>query len=206
MKIPSSTEAHLLLKEAGELNPGPWVQHSINVAKAARIIAEKHPRLDADVAYVLGLLHDIGRREGRFLSRHIMDGYSFLLNLGYDDSARICLTHCFVIPNLNAYPGEFDCTPQELEFIRDYISSIKFTEYDLLIQLCDGISLPSGFCLLEKRMIDVAMRLGISDKTIPSWEARFRIKEMFENTIGCSIYQILPGIIESTFGVNILGG
>jgi hypothetical protein len=206
MKIPSSSEAHLLLKEAENLNPTLWVQHSIHVAKAAWIIANKHPRLDADAAYVLGLLHDIGRREGRFHARHILDGYSFLLNLGYDDAARICLTHSFVIPDLNAYAGGIDCTPQELEFIRNTISSIQFTEYDLLIQLCDGISLPSGYCLLEKRMIDVAMRLGISDKTIPSWKARFRLKEMFESTIGCSIYQILPGIIESTFGVNIVNG
>jgi hypothetical protein len=90
-----------------------------------------------------------------------------------------------------------------LKFLEDFITSTELTEYDLLIQLCDGIALPSGICLMEKRMVDVTMRYGFNDKTVPSWQARFRTKDLFEKAIGCSIYQILPGIIEGTFDVNI---
>lgn len=203
MNLPSTSEATRFLLEAEDLNPGPWVPHSRNVAEAAWLIANFHPRLDADAAYILGLLHDIGRREGRTHMRHLIDGYSFLRNLGFDDAARISLTHSFPIPDLDAFMGERDCSPQELKFIEDFITSTELTEYDWLIQLCDSIALPSGFCLLEKRIVDVAIRYGINAKTVSTWQARFRIKDTFEKAIGRSIYLILPGIIEGTFGVRI---
>ena len=49
---------------AGRLNPGPWVDHSRNVANAAKLIAERCETLDAEKAFVCGLLHDVGRRTG----------------------------------------------------------------------------------------------------------------------------------------------
>jgi len=200
----SIKEAELLLREAEEKNPGPWVAHSEYVAKAAQNIANKCPELDSQTAYVFGLLHDIGRREGKTHLHHIINGYHFLRELGHEDIARISLTHSFAIPDLDAYVGEHDCNPEDISFITDFLSTNKPTDYELLIQLCDGIALPSGFCLMEKRMIYVAMRLGINEKTIPSWRERYKIKEYFEGIIGCSIYQLLPGIIENTFESNIL--
>ena len=38
--LPTKEEAEKELQIAGELNPGPWVQHSLNVGIAARNIAE----------------------------------------------------------------------------------------------------------------------------------------------------------------------
>lgn len=49
---------------AGELNPGPWVKHSLNTGIAARNIARLIPTLNENKAYILGALHDIGRRVG----------------------------------------------------------------------------------------------------------------------------------------------
>jgi len=95
MKTPSLEEAERFLAEAETLNPGPWVPHSKNVARAAKIIASHHPRLDACTAYVFGNAH-----------------------------------------------------------------------------------------------------------TLRGWEARFQIKADIEAAIGCSIYQILPGVIEGTFGLS----
>ncbi len=63
--IPNKMEAHNMLKEAEALNPGPWVAHSKNVARAAALLAEHIETLDVETAYVLGLLHDIGRRNGK---------------------------------------------------------------------------------------------------------------------------------------------
>ena len=83
MKVPSAEQAEQLLAEAETRNPGPWVAHSRNVALAARCIAEHCPELDADVAYTLGLLHDIGRQEGVTGMRHTLDGYTFLQDLGF---------------------------------------------------------------------------------------------------------------------------
>lgn len=59
--FPTFIQAGQLLLDAEELNPGGWVSHSRFVAQAARAVAEHHPDLDPVRAYVLGLLHDIGR-------------------------------------------------------------------------------------------------------------------------------------------------
>ncbi len=108
LKIPTREEAERLLAQAAEANPGAWVMHSRYVARAAQAIAGRHPRLDAAAAYVLGCLHDIGRREGVTGARHILDGYRYLSALGYDDAARICLTHSFPLKQVEAIYGQAD--------------------------------------------------------------------------------------------------
>ena len=62
-EYPSRDEAEQILSEAELLNPGLWVAHSCNVAECAEAIAS-HCNLNPDKAYVLGLLHDVGRRAG----------------------------------------------------------------------------------------------------------------------------------------------
>ena len=82
MSLPDPTTAEALLLEAQQMNPGPWVAHSRNVALAAQFIAEHHPDLDPVRAHTLGLLHDIGRRTGPNKDRHILDGYDHLKATG----------------------------------------------------------------------------------------------------------------------------
>ena len=103
MKVSAIEEAKQLLFEAGTLNPGPWVNHSIFTADAARNIACYHREIDPQIAYIFGYLHDIGRRYGISYMRHILDGYNFLSQLGYEDCARICLTHSFPLKHLDSY-------------------------------------------------------------------------------------------------------
>ena len=62
--LPTIDEAKKELEIAEQLNPGPWTAHSLNVAIAARNIARKVPGMDENKAYILGMLHDIGRRVG----------------------------------------------------------------------------------------------------------------------------------------------
>ena len=84
MKLPTILEAEKLLTEAEQRNPGVWIGHSKTAAICARAIAEQCNNLNADTAYILGLLHDIGRREGITDMRHIIDGYQFMKSLGYE--------------------------------------------------------------------------------------------------------------------------
>lgn len=72
--MPTKEEAELELRLANELNPGPWINHCKNVARVAETIA-KSCKLDEDKAYILGLLHDIGRRNGPSAVKHTIDGY-----------------------------------------------------------------------------------------------------------------------------------
>lgn len=199
MKVPDRETARNFLLEAEKRNPGNWVPHSLFVAQAAEAIAKGHPKLDHEVAYVLGCLHDIGRREGVTYMRHAFDGYRFLHAQGYEEAARICITHSFWLQGLDEYPGKGDCTREELEFLKKYIASIEYDEYDWLIQLCDCLALPSGFCLLEKRLVDVALRYGTSQYTTRKWKMVFAHKAHFEHCIGRSIYELLPGVVENTF-------
>ncbi|MFA9378350.1 MAG: HDOD domain-containing protein [Lachnotalea sp.] len=70
--FPNIEEAEHELRLASELNPGSWIKHSINTGIAARNIAEKVEGMNSEQAYVLGLLHDIGRRVGIVsISRHV---------------------------------------------------------------------------------------------------------------------------------------
>ncbi|KLU60910.1 HD domain protein [Peptococcaceae bacterium CEB3] len=197
--VPTAAEARLILAEAERLNPGPWVQHSIVTAEAARNIACHHRELDPETAYVFGCLHDIGRRTGVSHLRHTIDGYKFMNKRGYEGCARICLTHSFPLPDLESYSGNKDCTADELTFLRAYVGRIHYTLYDELIQLCDSLVTPQGFCLLEKRMVDVALRYGVNELTVPKWQAVFALKQKFEDSLGCSVYELLPGIAETTF-------
>jgi hypothetical protein len=200
MKLPSREQAELFLREGQAMNPGPWGRHSLFVAQAAEAIAEHHPSLDPETAFVLGCLHDIGRQVGFTDMRHTLDGYSLLEEKGFADAARICITHVFPIKDVRTVAGKWDCSKQELDFLQGYLANIEFDDYDRLIQLCDAIALPSGFCLMEKRLLDVALRHGVNEYSVPRWKAYMSIQQDFENAIGGSIYRVLPGVIENTFG------
>ena len=199
MKIPDRDTAKQFLLEAEKFNPGNWVPHSLFTAQAAEVIAKVHPELDSEVAYIMGYLHDIGRRAGITYLRHSLDGYHFLQQLGYEDAARICITHTFWFNGLEDYPGKWDCSVEEIHFLKSYITSIDYNEYDRLIQLCDCLALPTGFCLLEKRLVDVALRYGTTKYTTAKWKRLFENKAGFEQKIGRSIYDLLPGVKENTF-------
>ena len=198
--VPTLEEAKSILYKGSKLNPGPWVDHSLFVGKAAELIAKEDNELDGDIAFALGLLHDIGRRYGVTSMRHSIDGYKFAIEKGYNLVARICITHSFPYKNVDAVFGEWDCSDEEYKFVKNYLENIDLTAYDKLIQLCDALALPSGYCLMEKRMLDVAMRHGVNEYTIKKWEAFFEIQKFFEARIGKSIYSVLPNVVENTFG------
>jgi hypothetical protein len=200
MNIPSLAEAHRLLCEAQDRNPGPWVQHSLFVAQAARIIANQISELDPRSSYILGYVHDIGKGMGASELRHTLDGYNLLYEKGYEDAARICITHSFPVKDVFAVVGSWDCSQEEIQFVSNYLNRIEYNLYDRLIQLCDGISQPDGFCVIEQRMVDVALRHGINSYTLERWRAFLGIKSEFEAKIGKSIYSLLPGIVESILG------
>lgn len=197
--IPSVEEAKLILEEGGTLNPGPWIEHSMYVGKAAELIAQNCSNLNPEQAYISGLLHDIGRRFGVTSMRHSIDGYNFLYQMGYHLPARICITHSFPYKNSKAVFGKWDCCDDEFKFVDQFLNKIEFDDYDKLIQLCDALALPSGFCLIEKRMIDVALRHGLNEYIVTKWKETFQIQKYFEEYMGKSLYSVLPGVVENTF-------
>jgi hypothetical protein len=202
---PAVDAAERYLAEGAALNSGPWVDHSRVVARAARAIAERDRRLDPERAYVLGLLHDVGRRTGGpgvADVRHLLDGYYYMRAEGFDGVARICLTHSFPPPlkSVDAFASRWICPAEERQLVQAFLDGVEYTPYDRLIQLCDTLSLPTGFCLIERRLVDVVLRHGFNALTLDKWRAYLGLREEFDQAVGGSIYRLLPGVVEHTFG------
>ena len=194
--LPTIEEAKKELEIAENLNPGPWTKHSLNVGIAARNIASKISGMDADKAYIVGMLHDIGRRVGVVnIPKHVYEGYKYAMDKGWNEVAKICMTHSYPLMK-----EEFNYNPStdEEKVIKDLICNSQVDDYDKLIQICDALATDYGFVILEKRFVDVTRRYGIMETYIKGWEITFQNKEYFEAKMGCSIYDVLPDIEKTT--------
>lgn len=85
---PDRVIANELLRNAEKLNPGLWGNHSRTVAHCAEKIALACGDMDSEKAYVLGLLHDIGRRFGVRHLGHVSDGYRYIYDVVEKESFR----------------------------------------------------------------------------------------------------------------------
>lgn len=195
IKVPSITVAEQILGEAEQINPGLWVYHCKVAAYCAKTIASRCEDVDADASYVLGLLHDIGRRIGVCDLKHVIAGYRFMLSENYEDSAKICLTHSFPYKDILAFAGKNDISPEDTLFLTSYIENAEYDDYDKLIQLCDALAYPTGPCIIEKRLIDVTLRRGVNSLSVEKWRAYFGLREYFENKIGTNLYSLFPELI-----------
>lgn len=183
--LPTKEQAIILLDEAYKRNPGPWKAHSIVVANCAYAIGKQCDDIDEEKAYIVGLLHDIGRREGVTYLAHVIDGYHYLMNLGYAEAARICITHSFADKDINSYIGPQDVPEKDLQQIAALINKYEYDDYDKLIQLCDSIALPDGPAKIEVRMNDVKKRYGYYP--LSKWNKHIEIKQYFEKKSGLNI-------------------
>ena len=120
--LPTREEALKLIRDGLLFNPGPWGKHCLTAAHCAEKIASACGDMDVEKAYILGLLHDIGRKFGVRHLGHVYDGYVYMKSLGYDEVAKICLTHSFNNHTIDEYIGKFDVTDEEVD---NYITDLK---------------------------------------------------------------------------------
>lgn len=186
---PTIEEANRILEEAEGCNPGPWGAHSRCVAECAKKIAEACGDIDSEKAYVLGLMHDIGRKFGTRHLGHVYDGWKYMERLGYPEAGRICLTHSFVCRSMDNYIGKLDILPEEEREVREALAALDYDDFDLLIQLCDAIGTADGPVDMDVRMQDIKNRYG----NYPE-ETRIRnyaLKKYFEERAGRDLYSLL---------------
>ena len=200
---PPKEEAHDIMAWGAKLNPGPWIDHCKNAAKAAEVIAQASG-LDPERAYVSGLLHDIGYysyRNGKGPTCHIYAGYELMTKKDFPALARICLTHSFPYQDIRGYGGaDMNCSEEELTLISKFLSSASYDDYDKLIQLCDCLGTPEGICMMERRMMGVVMRHGFNDFTMKRWESFFALKDRFDKMCGKNIYSLFyEELVEDIF-------
>lgn len=191
--------AEAALTWAGEQNPGNWISHSRFTAFACKNIAARCEGMDEELAYCFGLLHDIGRYAGVCSERHLIEGYRFCMDRGWEKAAQICISHAFMIQDIHTSIGTFDVSEDDFCFMKKFIQNAVYDDYDRLVQLCDSLALPDGFCILEKRFVDVTIRYGVHPCTVDRWKKVLEIKADFDRKTGGYVYDLLPGIAENSF-------
>jgi HD superfamily phosphodiesterase len=187
--LPTRAEAERLVEMGSLKNPGPWADHCRMVGRCAERIAARCSGMVPEKAYILGLLHDIGRQEGATDMAHVIDGYRYLQSMGYEEAARICITHSFSERNIETYIGRRDVSPEDYAFIKNEISSLSYDDYDRLIQLCDSLAMADGTIDLKTRMDDIERRHG--GYPASKREAHCRLKAYFDHEAGFDLYTVL---------------
>lgn len=194
--MPTPEQAEGFLRDGLRTNPGAWADHCRRAGEAAGIIAARCPGMDGAKARALGMLHDIGRAAGVMDMRHVVEGYRWAMARSMPDVARISLTHSFAIRDAGTAVGNWDCPAEDIRLVQDYLVGVEYDDYDRLVQLCDYLADPWGFCVLEKRMVDVTLRRGFNEHTLEKWRAAFGLLHYFEEKMGTKLYPLLPGIGE----------
>ena len=194
MKELTSNEAYKLLTEAEKLNPGRWIEHSKRVGEAAQRIAKKL-NIDSDKAKAMGYIHDIGKRSGERV-HHVINGYKYMTELGYDEYAVICLTHSYLNNDINCTAGGVPNSDSEgYEFRKEFIKNHEYTIYDKIINLCD-LMCTNKFMILEQRLIEIMTRRGVDTNTVYHITEAIKLKEELEEKMECSVYSLFPEIID----------
>lgn len=166
--------------------------HHKNVALCAEKIAYACG-LDANRAFVQGLMHDYGEVAERIIPNtfHGTFGYDSLTDMGYGEVARTCLTHSFWegIYDENYFPSY---NLQEMKRAIKIISEIGINEYDKLIQMSDMLS--SGFNIMpvEKRVDIIVNKYKLPQElTSIKKQKAGELKAYFDTKCGKDIYEIL---------------
>ena len=86
------------------------IQHSLTVEAVMKWYAKELGYAEAAEYWgIVGLLHDIGRR-CKFgfvdIPTHVYEGYKYCMEKGWDEAARICMTHSYL-----QMKDEFDYEP-----------------------------------------------------------------------------------------------
>lgn len=171
-----------------------WIEHGKCVGQTGAIIAEALG-LDATYVYILGAIHDIGKRNTRDVQRHDILGYRFLKSLGIDDKyAAVCLTHSYLNNDVNCVAGGM--LPRD-DFRTEYIKNHHYSEEELIINLCD-LMCKDHRMTLEARMIDLLSRKGFHDNSAYHLKEALKLKDYFDRKIPCGVYHLFPDLTALT--------
>lgn len=166
-----------------------WINHSICVGNSAGKIAEKL-NLDVDYAKILGYIHDIGRSVGDGKD-HVMQGYNYLKELGYDDEyANICLTHSYLNNDVYCTAGGI---PRDIPFRTEFIKNHEYTIYEKIINLCD-LMCTDIIMTVDKRLIDLIIRKGAHENTQYHIKETYKLKQYIDEQLGFNVYDLFPSI------------
>lgn len=201
MKLTSKEALKLL--ESEELNSMEkrWIGHCISVGNAAGRIANalvnKEIDIDVDKTITLGYIHDIGKYSGESHG-HVMRGYKFLKEKGYDDEyCNICLTHSYLNNDIVCTAGGVPDINQN-PFLTDFIKNHKYSIEEKVINLCDLMCPQANTVFsIDKRLIDIMIRRGAYSNTQYHIKETYKLKKYFDDLLGYNLYNLFPEIKEN---------
>lgn len=189
MKLTVEKAREMLEEARSKASDDRWINHSICVGDSAGKIAEKL-NLDVDYAKTLGYIHDIGRTIGEGKD-HVMNGYNYIKELGYDDEyANICLTHSYLNNDVYCTAGGF---PKDIPFRTEFIKNHEYTIYEKIINLCDLICTDT-IMTVDKRLIDLIIRKGVHENTQYHIKETYKLKQYIDEQLGFNLYDLFPSI------------
>ena len=191
MKLTSKIAIEMLMHSKGKTFSDGWIDHCICVGNSASVIANAL-KLDEEKAKTLGYIHDIGR--GIDSPNHVMAGYCYLKELGYDDEyCNICLTHSYLNNDVNCTAGGL---PKPNEFKDEFVKNHEFTIYEKIINLCD-LMCTNVVNTVDKRLIDLIIRKGAHSNTQYHVSETYKLKKYFDDMLGYNLYDLFPSIKEN---------
>ena len=189
MKLTVEKAREMLEEARKKASDDHWINHSICVGDSAGKIAEKL-NLDVDYAKILGYIHDIGRSIGDGKD-HVMQGYNYLKELGYDDEyANICLTHSYLNNDVYCTAGGI---PRDIPFRTEFIKNHEYTIYEKIINLCDLMCADINMTV-DKRLIDIMTRRGAYENTQYHIKETYKLKQYIDEQLGFNVYDLFPSI------------
>lgn len=179
------------------------LQHSATVARAARLLAERIPSLQADESFEAGLFHDFGKfyLPPEKLYQHPRVGFEILRSSGRLRLAAVCLTHPFpLIDNVDFISAFCHQDEDEIARLRQAIASLPRPDPDdlliPLIQLCDKLSGLDHFISLDDKFAWYARGVTPPSYAVRQQEALRALKGKFDSIIGYDIYEIITPVMK----------
>lgn len=175
-KITNPMGSHIINVGNGIIiNTSSWINHSLNVAESSRVLCSLLKDCDTNTAYVSGLFHDIGRKFKTNM-QHTIAGFEYLVDKGYENEARICLTHSHIhgercANNEPAVDG-WSCVEGNsvwddevpTDDLTEFLQNCEYSTYDDILTIVDLIATENGVVSLCERLKDIASRRKIDEK------------------------------------------
>lgn len=117
-----------------------------------------------------------------------------MIENGYPEEARSCLTHSFIDNNIFYTAGGIPQGKDRFDYMNNFLLSVDLTIYDNIVQMCDLFCLETGFTTIERRLLDITERKGVFDTSPMHLEKTMELKLRLEEMMGCSLYELFPEI------------
>ena len=158
-----------------KINTSSWIKHSLNVGLAAKNISNLTNETNNNLAYILGILHDYGRKYKTDM-KHTIVGFESLVNIGLENLAKICLTHSHIngkrcANNEPAVEGwsyangkSLWQSENTLDDLTKFLINTKYNKYDHIICIADLMATENKIIPVHLRLEDIAKRRKIDQR------------------------------------------